>query len=231
MSDFKKLQAVNLLNLLSDDDLKEFATACEEASAREGEVVFHENDPGDLLYMVISGRVQISKSIAENQEEIVQVVFENDIFGEMTFIDGTTRSSSARALDDCAFYTIKKDAFDSLLKERPGMTLAIMEQMNKILTGRLRVTSEKVKEHILWNLEISGASALSMQHLISSNAMIELELANSTKLTGHILLVVSTDLGYQVTIKDQSGRLYVIPYSAINYIAVQEETFQKTIQE
>ncbi len=230
MSDVEKLKNINLLSLLSDGEVGCFAEACEEIVVSQGDVVFHENDPGDSLFLVASGRVQITQRIVENQEEHLPLVFEGDVFGEMTFIDGTSRSSTATALDDCLLFMIKRESFDRLLLERPELTFKIMQQMNRILTARLRATNEKVRESLEWNLQISGASALSMQHLISSNAAIEMELSNKTKISGHILLVVATDLGYQVTVKDDIGRLYIIPYSAVNYISVQETDFRKSIE-
>ena len=231
MSDLQKLRNVILLNLLNDEELQIFQRACDNVFAKEREVIFNEDDPGDTLYLITTGRVQISKRTVEDQEEMLPVILEGDIFGEMAFIDGTPRSSTATALDACELYSIKRDGFDQLLKDKPEMAFKIMLQMSRILTARLRDTSERVKEGILWNLQISGASALSMQHLISSKMPMEIELTNGKRLTGRILLVVKTETGYQITVKDQGGRLYIVPYGAINYISVSEDDFKNSVKE
>ena len=111
------------------------------------------------------------------------------------------------------------------------MAFKVMKQLSKILSGRLRTTNEKVKEGILWGLDISGASALSIQHLITTGADVEVELYSGRILTGKILLVVSTDLGYQMTFKEKGGRMFIIPYNALNYISLSEDEFGRTTKE
>ena len=229
MSDSEKLRKVNLLGFLDDEELSAFSEVCRKSVASQRDVIFNENDRGDSLYLLTSGRVQISKRIVENQEEILFVVFDGDIFGEMAFVDATPRSSTATALDDCELYVINKHDFDQLLDDRHEMALKISRQLSRVLTSRLRATNEKVKEHIKWNLEISGASSLGIQYLISSKADIEIELSNGRKLSGHILLVADTETGWQVNVKEQNGRFFIIPYGAINTISIAESDLGKAI--
>jgi len=231
MADLEKLSTIHLLSLLSQDELAQFAQACDSAQARPEQVFFSEGDPGDTLFMLASGRVQILKRIMEGHDELLPIVFSGDIFGEMTFLDGTPRSSSAMALDPCELYTITRTRFDKLMQDKPEMAHKIFQQISCVLAGRLRTTNDRVKDCIQWNLQISGASALGIQHLITTKIQIDMELTNGRRLTGHILLVVNTDLGYQVTVKDQLGRLYIIPYGSINYIAVREDEFQCSLQD
>lgn len=231
MSDSEKLSTVQLLSLLSPEELSLFARACDSDRAVPEQVFFSEDDPGDTLFLLASGRVQILKRIMEGHDELLPIVFPGDIFGEMTFLDGTPRSSSAMALDSCELYTITRSRFDQLMADHPAMAHKIFQQMSCVLAERLRMTNDRVKDCIQWNLQISGASALGIQHLITSKIEVDLELANGRSLAGSIVLVVNTDLGYQVTLKDKLGRLYIIPYGSINYIAVREDEFQSSLQD
>ncbi len=231
MADTEKLSTIELLSSLSPEELTLFAQACESSQAAADQVFFSEDDPGDTLFLLASGRVQILKRIMEGHDELLPIVFPGDIFGEMTFLDGTARSSSAMALEPCELYTITRSRFDELMTDQPAMAHKIFQQMSCILAGRLRTTTDRVKDGIQWNLQISGASALGIEHLITSKIQVDLELANGKRLSGSILLVVNTDLGYQVTVKDQLGRLYIIPYGSINYIAVREDEFQSSLQD
>lgn len=231
MADTDKLATIHLLSLLSTDELALFARACDSAEARPDEIFFNEGDPGDTLYLLASGRVQILKRIMEGHDELLPIVFPGDIFGEMTFLDGTARSSSAMALDACLLYTMPRDRFDRLMQDHPAMAHKIFVQMSCILAGRLRATNDRFKDAVQWNLQISGASALGIQHLITTGLQIDLELANGRQLTGHILLVVNTDLGYQVTVKDEGGRLYIVPYGSIHSIAVRQDDFQRSLED
>ncbi len=60
MSDLQKLKNVILLNLLNDEELQIFQGACDKVFAKEQEVIFNEDDPGDTLFLMTTGRVQIS---------------------------------------------------------------------------------------------------------------------------------------------------------------------------
>lgn len=231
MADIDRLSTVHLLSLLSPDELALFAGACESEEARPDQVFFNEGDPGDTLYLLASGRVQILKRIMEGHDELLPIVFAGDVFGEMTFLDGTARSSSAMALDSCELYTITRDRFDRLMQDQPAMAHKIFQQMSCILAGRLRATNDRFKDAVQWNLQISGASALGIQHLMTAGLEIELELRNGRKIAGHILLVVNTDLGYQVTVKDAGGRLYIVPYGSINSIAVRQDDFKRSLED
>jgi len=231
MADLEKLSTVHLLRLLSPDELALFANICQPGSALSQQIIFSEGEPGDTLYLLTAGRVQIMKRIAEGQDEMLPIVFPGDVFGEMAFMDSTPRSSSAIALDDSEMYLVERQRFDQLMIDKPDMGYKILLQMSCILTGRLRATSDRVKDCIQWNLQISGASALGIQHLMSTKLQMEIELVSGRRLSGHILLVVDTKLGHQITVKDSLGRLYVIPYGAINYIAVLEDDFTNTLQE
>ena len=87
MSLVAKLKEVNLLRLLSDNELQSFSDASEETLVAKGAVIFKEDDPGDTLFLLTAGRVQISKHIVQNQEEVLPIVMEGDVFGELAFID------------------------------------------------------------------------------------------------------------------------------------------------
>ena len=227
MSEQENLIQITLFELLDDNEKEIFLDACEKVTYSATQVIFNEDDSGDTLYIVNAGRVQISKFIEGYQEEPLATIYEGEVFGEMAFVDGTPRSSTAMALEDCELYFIKKETFDKILAENPAMAEKILFQLCRTLSRRLRSTNEKVKDNILINIEISRAKELSLNKLISLDSDIEMEFKNGEKLRGQLLLIQTTELGYQVTIKDKAGGIYIIPYDSINYLSLNETDFRQ----
>jgi CRP/FNR family transcriptional regulator, cyclic AMP receptor protein len=107
---------------------------------KKGEVVFHEGTPSEDAYIVGLGSIEIVENTAKGQQ-VLGVLGENEIFGEMGLIDGLPRSATARALEDSIVYVLTPKTFDSLVHENPEALLPIM----KILASRLRETMNCLK--------------------------------------------------------------------------------------
>ncbi|MGZ8853172.1 MAG: cyclic nucleotide-binding domain-containing protein, partial [Thermoanaerobaculia bacterium] len=90
---------------LSAAEMKLLATFSTEERFNEGSMMFREGEKGDKLYIVLDGRVRISKFIPGVGEEALTVLDRGEFFGEMNFIDRTHRSSDAVAAESSACYT------------------------------------------------------------------------------------------------------------------------------
>ncbi|MGH9421118.1 MAG: cyclic nucleotide-binding domain-containing protein, partial [Thermoanaerobaculia bacterium] len=84
---------------LSAGEMKLLATFSSEERLSEGSTVFREGEKGDKLYIVLDGRVRISKFIPGVGEEALTVLDRGDFFGEMALIDDKARSADAKAHD------------------------------------------------------------------------------------------------------------------------------------
>ena len=69
---------------------------------RRGEVLFHQGDPGEALFVVTTGAVKISLPSEEGDEAIIATVNAGDFFGELALLDGAPRSATATALEPTA---------------------------------------------------------------------------------------------------------------------------------
>ena len=79
-----------------------------------GDVIFKEGSHGLAVYILSSGKVEISKMI-QGRKIIVEILGPDDIFGEMSFIDHSPRSATAIALEDTALELVDKDFMDKEL--------------------------------------------------------------------------------------------------------------------
>jgi CRP/FNR family cyclic AMP-dependent transcriptional regulator len=76
-----------------------------------GEVIFKEGSHGTSVYVLNSGKVEISKMI-HGKETPLEILGPGDVFGEMSFIDPAPRSATAAAVEDTVLEIVDKDFLD-----------------------------------------------------------------------------------------------------------------------
>ena len=101
---------------------------------KKGEEIIKEGTLSDCAYIIESGSVQVSKILSNGEEQVIGVLEENDIFGEMSLIDGLPRSATVLALEDCTISVMTPEVFNSLSKRNPEALMPIL----KVLASRLR---------------------------------------------------------------------------------------------
>ena len=123
---------------------------------KKGEEIICEGTLSDCAYIVVSGTVEVSKKANENKKQVIGILKDNDIFGEMGLIDGLPRSATVTALEDCSINIFSKESFESLIERNPEALMPIL----KILASRLRSTLNMVDELQL-RVDKGGAAASS----------------------------------------------------------------------
>ena len=101
---------------------------------KKGAEIIKEGMLSDCAYIIESGSVQGSKILSNGEEQVIGVLEENDIFGEMSLIDGLPRSATVLALEDCTISVMTPEVFNSLSKRNPEALMPIL----KVLASRLR---------------------------------------------------------------------------------------------
>ncbi len=117
-----------------------FSTA-EPVEVPAGHVLMKEGDPGGSLYLVLDGEFEFTKRSGE-QEIVLAVRGAGEVIGEMSLLDQSPRSATARATRDSRLLMIKRDAFQQLLSTSPAATLAILQTV----TSRLRNTEVMLRQ-------------------------------------------------------------------------------------
>lgn len=82
---------------------------------RAGDFVFTEGDPGDMVYIVETGSIAISK-VVEGEEVAIATMKGGELSGEMAILDGTKHMANARATEDSVVVTLPRDIFEKKLK-------------------------------------------------------------------------------------------------------------------
>jgi CRP/FNR family cyclic AMP-dependent transcriptional regulator len=107
---------------------------------RAGQTIYSEGEPGDRLYIVITGKVKIGRRCSDGRENLLAIMSETDIFGALSVFDAGPRTATATAVTDVCVATMDRDALWEWIRGRPQ----ISEQLLRVLARRLRRTDEHV---------------------------------------------------------------------------------------
>ena len=104
-----------------------------------GQRICATGDPGDYLFIVKSGSVMV-----KNGAVVLATLGVGDTFGEMSFVDRTTRSATVAAIEETELLQIPFTALEQLLASQPVMAAKIYRTLASVLSQRLRTMSEMV---------------------------------------------------------------------------------------
>jgi CRP-like cAMP-binding protein len=142
--DVSRLRDIYLFKTLSERVLGEVAALAYTEEYRRGERIFAEGSRGDKFYVILSGSVRISKTIAGIGEEALAILKDGDYFGEMALIDEAPRSADAIAEKRCVLSVITRSDFEGLLSQNKELAYELLWTFVKTLSARLRETNAKM---------------------------------------------------------------------------------------
>jgi CRP/FNR family cyclic AMP-dependent transcriptional regulator len=130
---------------LSAAEMKLLATFSTEERFRDGSMIFREGEKGDKLYIVLDGRIRISKFIPGVGEEALTVLDRGDFFGEMALIDDKARSADAKAHEgDATVLSIDRATLNEILSMDPHASLQFLNLLCRMISRRLREINDKI---------------------------------------------------------------------------------------
>ncbi len=131
------LKNVPLFSTMPPDTLAWVAEAADETSCLSGQAIFEKGSKGDSMYVIADGSVRIHDG-AKTFASLPQAAF----FGELSILDGETRSASATAESDCLLLVISQNSFQRILSKHFDMA----ENLIKILVRRIREQSTQLQQ-------------------------------------------------------------------------------------
>src|SRR2546426_4179318 len=167
------LKQVPLFADLADEDLRELIAVAKRRIFRNGEVIFHREDPGQVLYVIKEGKVKISLISPEGQEISLVVFGKGECFGEFAILDGLPRSADAVALERVECYTLQRSDFHNAIMKNPKIAIQVLE----VLSRRLRKTDDKVEDLVV--LDVYGRVAKKLLDLAHEHGV---EVENGTRI-------------------------------------------------
>ncbi|WP_301121308.1 Crp/Fnr family transcriptional regulator [Mycolicibacterium fortuitum] len=109
-----------------------------------GHTVFADGDPGERLYIIVSGKVKIGRRAPNGRENLLTIMGPADMFGELAIFDPGPRTASATTLTDVHAVSMDRQALRTWIADRPE----IAEQLLRVLARRLRRTNNNLADLI-----------------------------------------------------------------------------------
>jgi CRP/FNR family cyclic AMP-dependent transcriptional regulator len=148
------LRTCGLFAGVDDAHLEGVARQMRARRYRSGETIFHQDDPGDSLHVVVEGAVKIVLPSAEDGEPaIIATLRPGDFFGALALLDGAPRSATAVALGRTETLILRRDAFLELVEQDSSLRIALFAS----LAGEIRSITAHVQD--LHFLDLPGRLA------------------------------------------------------------------------
>ena len=127
----------------NDGELLALLKSTQREVLQGNEVIFKEGTRGDKMYIVISGKVKITRSIGKNQEEVLATLEAGSLFGEMGPIDQSPRSARATAVGETTLLSLREAI---LRQNNMGLAYKLYKNFAVMLATRLRTTNQRLTD-------------------------------------------------------------------------------------
>lgn len=154
--DLSVLRTIPLFSELNDDELNQISKFAVRQFYKKDNMVLIEEEVGSTMFVILNGRVKISRISDEGREVILSILCDGDFFGEMSILDGQTRSANAVTLEDTELLIIRREDFLTVLYDFPQIAINLLKE----LAHRLRRSDSQIKSLSLQNALGKVASTL-----------------------------------------------------------------------
>ena len=150
------LKYVPIFSELDNDTLEKISRLGIRKSFKKDSVVLFEHETGSALFVIVEGKVKVSRVSDDGKEVILTILGDSDFFGEMAILDGLSRSANVTAMEDSELFIIQRSEFLELLQVHPEVSIALLQE----LTQRLRSADMKIKSLSLKDAEGKVATVI-----------------------------------------------------------------------
>src|SRR5215203_663358 len=120
------LKKAPLFARLDDEAATALSATMGAITLTKGEVLFHEGDAEDRLYVVVSGKIKLGRSGSAGRENLLAVLGPGQMFGELSLFDPGPRSTTATAVTACELRTLEHDELMGWLTGRPEVAQSLL---------------------------------------------------------------------------------------------------------
>lgn len=135
------IKSVEIFNGLDTRDINKVLKVATGKKFETDAVVFREGDQGDCFYLIIEGKVRVSKSVSNDKIEEVAILSAGDYFGEMALFDGEPRSASVVAIESTKLLEVKNSQFIKIIMSDENFSRKVLWAFCSTFAKRLRATN------------------------------------------------------------------------------------------
>ena len=135
------LKQIPLFSELSDKDLERLIHLASKQKYHKDNIILIEEEVGSTMFIILWGRVKISRISDDGREVILSILSDGDFFGEMSLLDGHTRSANVTAIEEAELLVIRREEFLQMLRDFPQIAINLLKE----LAQRIRKSDEHIK--------------------------------------------------------------------------------------
>ena len=162
-ADLNLLAEVPLFQLLDDEERKTLSGLLDVRAFNKGEIIFAYGDPGEALFIVRRGSVQVYVEDCTGETIILAENLSGDVFGEISLLDGGPRTATAIATDESELLVMDRGDLLDLITKHPHAAMDLLSVMGR----RLRSTDELLRSHVSRNLNVEEEERLTLGQKIA----------------------------------------------------------------
>jgi CRP-like cAMP-binding protein len=132
-----------LLEGIDEAGLSTIAKITNQVSVKKGEQLFKEKDETKGLWLIHSGKIEISRITADGWRQTLVVLPAGHFFGELSILENRKHVASATALEDSDLLLIPKEDFDNLVQKDCALALSIVIKLAIAMSKNLRRMNDK----------------------------------------------------------------------------------------
>jgi CRP-like cAMP-binding protein len=218
------LKKVPIFTSLNDNQLSHIAEYCVNKKYAKDQLILVEEEIGRTLFIIFAGRVKVTRTSDDGREVILSILESGDFFGEMSLLDGKTRSASVTAIENSELLLLRRGDFLQILEDYPKIAIALLKE----LAGRLRKSDTQIKSLSLQDALGRVASTLillaeeigKVKHgsVIIPKIPLQQDLANMAGTSRETISRVFRSLENDALIKRQGRKLLIPDYDKFKTI-------------
>ena len=150
------LRRAPLFEGLDEDSARALRRQMPDVKLSRGEHLFLEGQDGDRLYIVLDGKIKLTRAAADGRENLLSVLGPGEMFGELSLFDPRPRTMGAVAVTDARLAALNHDDLRNWLADRPDVAMHLL----RALVRRLRRTNDVLSDLVFTDVPGRVAKAL-----------------------------------------------------------------------
>jgi len=134
------MREVPMFSRLSPEDLEQIAELAQEQLFPANSIICHEDEPGDSLFIIVHGDVNVTKKTESGDQTVLAVRKDGEFVGEMAILESSMRSATLQADGEVRMLVLDGDSFKTILRDRPEVAISVLQHMSR----RVRELNERV---------------------------------------------------------------------------------------
>lgn len=218
------LKSIPLFSELNDRELEKIDLVASKLKYHKDNLILIEEEVGSSMFVILSGRVKISRISDDGREVILSILSEGDFFGEMSLLDGQTRSANVTAIEESELMVIRREDFLQMLRDYPQIAINLLKE----LAQRIRKSDEHIKSLSLQDatgrvastlLRIAEDSGVLRRGQVEiSELPLQQDLANMAGTSRETISRVIKSLMMDGYLKKQKGKIIILDYERFKSI-------------